>query len=223
MARPTHAPGTRSTAVVVAAVAVVILAVVAAVLFRRWSGPGEQVVVLGDSVTYSASQAIHAELDGSADVAVTAKPFYRTTDLVAPLQEVVDARLGDGGELDRLIVLAGYNDVIRDDQEPSGLTRLLDLAGRFDCAVWLTLPARPGGQPAGHADFPAEEVDAWNERVRAEAAVVPRVHVSDEWQRSVEAPGGAALLQQDGVHPVRAGDVALAEAMGHALARECPD
>lgn len=223
MALPRDASANHRRAVVVTAVVVVALAVVAAVLVRRWSSPGEPVVVLGDSVTYSASQAIHAELGGSAGVDVTAKPFYRTTDLLGPLQEVVDARLGAGGELDRLIVLAGYNDVIRDDQEPSGLTRLLELADRFDCAVWLTLPARPGGQPAGHPDFPAEEVEAWNARVREEATAVSRVHVSDEWQRTVEAEGGAALLQDDGVHPARAGDVALAEAMERALARDCPD
>ncbi len=98
---------------------------------------------------------------------------------------------------------------------------LLDEADRFDCAVWLTLPTRPGGDGAGRPDFPPAEADAWNERVRAEAASRPHVHVSEEWQRTVEADGGDRLLQDDGVHPVRAGHLALAAAMDRALAEEC--
>ena len=221
MALPAGASGVRTVAVLV-----VVLVVVGAVLFWRWprsSSPpaAAQVVVIGDSVTYASSPAILEQFEGQAEVTITSRPFYRTADLVAPLAEVLDARRDAGDPLDRLIVLAGYNDVIRDDRDPSGLPRLMDLAEQFDCTVWLTLPERPGGGPAGDDGFPPDEATAWNDRVRAQAAGRPRVHVSDRWQRTVEADEGAELLQEDGVHPVRAGHLALADAMSRALAEEC--
>lgn len=213
--------GVRSVVLVAAVVALV--AVLGGLVWwraHRPSGP-HHVVVIGDSVTYASSPAIYERFEGAADVAITSRPFYRTIDLVEPFQEAIAARREAGQGLDRAIVLAGYNDVIRDDRDASGLPKLLDEAGRFDCAVWLTLPARPGGNGAGRPDFPPAEATAWNERVRTEAASRPHVHVSDEWQRTVEADGGERLLQDDGVHPVRAGHLALAAAMDRALAAEC--
>lgn len=226
MAPRVGASGSRSVASIVVVVLVVAVAVVGAVAFwrrPRSSGPrpGEQVVVIGDSVTYASSPAIFDRLVGWDDVKITSRPFYRAADLVQPLSEVIEERTAAGDPLDQVVILAGYNDVIRDDRDPSGLPRMLRLAERFDCAVWLTLPARPGGKAATGAGFPPDEAEAWNDRVREEAAGRPGVHVSDEWQRTVEAEGGAELLQEDGVHPVRAGHVALANAVGRALAAEC--
>lgn len=220
-----HARGHRSPsrAVVIAGALLALAAVVAGTVWWRTAGAPIQekhVVVIGDSVTYASSPAIFDRFEGVADVAITSRPFYRSIDLVGPFREAIAARRGAGEGLDRAIVLAGYNDVIRDDRDPSGLPKLLDQAQRFDCTVWLTLPARPGGAPAG-AGFPPGEAAAWNERVRDEAARRPNVHVSDEWRRTVEAPGGERLLQEDGVHPVRAGHLALAAAMSRALAEEC--
>jgi hypothetical protein len=214
---------------VVAVVAVVVV-LVGAVAFWRWPRPerptrprsAQQVVVIGDSVTYASSPAIYERLEEWGEVTITPRPFYRAVDLVLPFREVIDARLAAGQPLDRVVVLAGYNDVIRDDRDPSGLPQMLGLAERFDCAVWLTLPARPGGETApADAELPSGEAEAWNERVREEAADRPAVHVSDEWQRVVEAEGGDALLQEDGVHPVRAGHLALADAMARSLVSEC--
>lgn len=221
----TTAGGTsRSGSVVAAAVVGVVVAVLAgAVWWRvgRSSSSVEHVVVIGDSVTYASSPAIFERFDGRADVSITSRPFYRSIDLVEPFEEAIAARDEAGEGLDRAIVLAGYNDVIRDDRDPAGLPKLLDQAQRFDCAVWLTLPTRPGGRPSGRADFPTGEATDWNERVRREAVSRPHVRVSDEWQRTVEAPGGERLLQDDGVHPVRAGHLALAASMSRALADEC--
>lgn len=216
-------PGTARPPIVVLAGVVLAVAVLGGAVWwwtAHSSGP-EHVVVLGDSVTYASSPAILERFEGRADVKITSRPFYRAIDLVGPFEETIAARRQAGEGLDRAIVLAGYNDVIRSDQDASGLPELLDQANRFDCAVWLTLPTAPGGKPAGRSDFPAAEATAWNDRVRAEAASRPHVHVSDEWQRTVEAPGGAKLLQDDGVHPVRAGHLALAAAMDRALDAAC--
>lgn len=223
-AEPADRPRRPSTAVVAALASVgLAVLVLGGVLWwrsQRPTGP-HHVVVIGDSVTYASSPAIFDRFEGEADVEITSRPFYRAVDLVEPFDDAIAARREAGEDLDRAIVLAGYNDVIRSDRDPSGLPEMLDRADRFDCAVWLTLPARPGGRSADRGDFPPDEAAAWNERVRAEAASRPHVHVSDEWQRTVEAPGGERLLQDDGVHPVRAGHVALAAAMDRALADEC--
>lgn len=215
--------GSRPRPGVLVGVVVVVVALLAGAAWWRAgrSSSEEHVVIVGDSVTYASSPAIYERFAGRADVKITSRPFYRAIDLVGPFEEAIAARREAGDGLDRAIVLAGYNDVIRDDRDPSGLPKLLDQAQRFDCAVWLTLPTSPGGRPSGRADFPSDEAAAWNDRVRAEAARRPHVHVSDEWQRTVDAPGGDRLLEDDGVHPVRAGHVALATAMSRALAAAC--
>lgn len=201
---------------------VAVLAVAAVMAFRRWPRPQPRLLIVGDSVTYMSSPTIDATLGPGRDLTIIGMPTYRSTDLIPFAEKFADDHDGFGGRVDAdAVFLVGYNDVIRDDARPADLGRMLAVAGRFRCSVWLTLPATPGGKPAGSPDFPADEVRAWNDRVREEAAGFERVHVSDTWAAVVEDERADLLLDPDGVHPARAGQVVLADAMQRAFEDAC--
>ena len=117
----------------------------------------------------------------------------------------------------------GYNDVRVRDLSSDALPALVEETSRFRCAVWLTLPARPGGEVATNDFVPSKLVDRWNRRLEAEVGRYPNVHLATDWADAVTAAPASKLLRADGVHPIAAGQLVLADAYATALARSCPD
>lgn len=199
--------------------AVVALAIVF-VLFALWIGvfqTEKTVLIVGDSVTYLSGPSISRKLDPKYSLTIDGRPFYRSSDLVGPLNEDLVRLDAMDKNYDRVVFLVGYNDVLRDDVESVGLAELMYNSERFACSVWLELPATPGGRPAQNPDFDPADVARWNARMRDEGARHENVRVSDAWAQTVNAPGGEALVQVDGVHPTIKGQEALAHVISSQL------
>lgn len=216
----------------IGAVLVLLAAVVTVVVVVRSDGPGaakgpdrpedpHEVVIVGDSVTYLSSPSIYRRFDGRAPLQVKSIPFYRTIDLVTPFQTVIDGRRAAGRPLDRLLVLAGYNDVARRSPSFAGLRQMMDQADEFECAVWLTLPEDPEGRRPEDPDLTTARVRAWNREVREVARAHPHVHVSTAWADVVDSADPHSLLKADALHPRFAGQERLAEVMEDALQDTC--
>ena len=207
------------------AVAAVVLTVVAVAGIAVTIGRDEELeqrptLVVGDSVTFLSVLPI-TEVLGEGSSQIVARPGYRSIDLLPILRTELVRPDSPAADRDRAVFLVGYNDVQRSTVDADALTAMVRESERFACAVWLELPARPGGEPADNAAFLPEDVDRWNERLRAEAEGRDAVHVSDAWAAEVEADDGGGLVQGDGVHPTGAGSRALADAMAAAIVDVC--
>ena len=120
-----------------------------------------------------------------------------------------------------MAVLVGYNNARLDELDARRSRRCAEATGRFDCGVWLTLPARPGGEESTYPDISSDELDRWNDRLAAVVGEHPNLHLADDWADAVdEAPAGS-LLKPDGLHPNAAGQRRLADAYRSALDRLC--
>ena len=193
-------------------VGLVVVALVAGAVWW-WLRPApveEGVVFVGDSVTYLSLEDLNDDL-GSRHPAYLTRVGFRSRDLVPLLEEEVARKERAGEPLRQVALLVGYNDVLRDDEESPALDRLMGLAGRFDCAVWLLLPVVPMHDVA---------TERWNERVRA-SAEEHGVEVADDWQRAVEGAAPRELLDADGVHPNRAGRARLTTIYQDVIGRTC--
>lgn len=194
---------------------VAVLALVAVGAWWRWlraSKVQPGVVFVGDSVTALSLPAVRSQL-GKDQPVVLARVGYRSEDLLPLFRQVVDRRLADSGQLREVVVLVGYNDVLKGPLHPAALPQVVDLANRFDCAVWLTLPPIP----ARHA-----ETAAWNREVRRLAATRRHVHVVDAWAKAVAAaPPNSLITAKDGIHPLPAGSARLVSIMRTAIDATC--
>lgn len=203
----------RTGMVVLLGAAVAIGALVAWVVWPRSSG---QVLVVGDSVTFLAAESIKDEV-GRDGTDIRAYPGDRSSQLLLVLLQEVERREKSGG-LDRVAVLAGYNDVLRNSDHPEDLAKMVDLSTRFDCAVFLAVPA-----PPKWADRPAETEPfaALNDRLRKAVSAHPNVHISTIWADAVAASAPGELVAKDGVHPVEKGKQVLGQAFADALSENC--
>lgn len=183
-------------------------------------GPPPEQFVIGDSVTYLSAPAIEDRFDRN-HLQFVARPGFTSTALL-PLVEEAMATSGDPAQArERVAVLVGYNDVrVRDVETPS-LRKLVDLTSEFQCGVWLTLPARPGGQDATNPMVESNLVDEWNLRLRAEVERHPNLHISDAWSQAVNNAPKGKLLNDDGVHPNSAGRALLAGVYRDAIDQHC--
>lgn len=197
------------------------IAIFAAAAYIVWPRRPPDVLVLGDSVTFQASPAIQSRLDSRFDLELKAYPFYRSTDLEGILKQIIQRWRKAGRTFDSAVFLVGYNDVLRDQVGAPALVRMMHESEAFDCAVWLTLPATPGGRPASNLDLVPARVDAWNARLYLEAQGNTHLRVSTAWADVVSAPGGQELLQPDGIHPGESGRAALGAAIESALRDNC--
>jgi hypothetical protein len=200
---------------------VVVLLLVAGVAYVAWPRHARQTLVVGDSVTFLSMSSIKRELDPDRDLEIIAWPGFRSSDLYPMTQEKVREHKRDGDEIVDAVFLVGYNDVLRGDARSKDLDRMIGLSNRFECAIWLTIPARPGGRPAGDPDLDPDEVALWNRRMKDAAEPFDHVHVVDTWSDQVERSPQRAYLSDDGVHPVPPGERKLSRVMKQALDDAC--
>ena len=200
-----------------------VMLVVLGTLLALWvlpDGPPPEQFVIGDSVTYLSAGSIQQRFDRN-HLEFVAKPGFTSTALV-PLVEDAMGTSGDPAHArERVAALVGYNDVrVREVDTPS-LRKLVDLTSEFQCGVWLTLPARPGGVDATNPMASSNLVDEWNLRLRAEVARHDNLHLSDAWSQAIDNAPKGKLLREDGVHPNEAGQALLAGIYRDAIDQNC--
>lgn len=169
-----------------------------------------RILVVGDSVTYQSRAYVVKDLGGSDQVEMKAHSGLRTDQLLPGAEEGVDHGPRSA------IFMPGYNDVLQDRVDQAPVPEMMDLAAEVPCSVWLLIPTKGVYRP--------EIAEAWNQRVRDEAAGHENVHLVDDWARLVDGSQQYALVQtEDGVHPNALGRKAIGGVMSKALERECGD
>ncbi|WP_426574630.1 SGNH/GDSL hydrolase family protein [Aquihabitans sp. McL0605] len=200
-------PGARVAVVIV----VVAIAAVGIWFWRRPAPIAPGILFVGDSVTYMSTKQLDEEMHSDSPE-VLARVGFTSSDMLPLVTREVDRRAKDD-ELRQVAVLIGYNDVLKQHADSPALARVMALANRFDCAVWLTLPPIP---------LREKEVAEWNRRVAETAGSYPHVHVVDDWRKAVEAaPLGELITRRDGVHPTPGGAKRLSEIYTDAVHRVC--
>ncbi len=198
--------------VLVVAVAAIVLA--GFVIDRAASPDGEQVVVLGDSITALGTAQMNASLGGDFKLTINGK-FGAT----AAERESAAKLLGDTNPK-QVIINLGTNDVLQHvptQQSVAALEQIIGDFGSASCIHLVTINThlnQDGNQPRALAealnrslqqfadhDHDIDVVD-WN---AIDAATVDQAH-----------PLG---LTFDGVHPTPTGQAKLVAAYGHALQR----
>ena len=192
---------------------VVLLLVAAGIWIVKRPTPVEHgILFVGDSVTYMSVAQLDAQV-GAKDPIVIARVGFRSSDLLPLFKRYVGDRERRHLSLGQVALLVGYNDLLKRQVESPALEEVMALAGRFDCAIWLTLPPVP---------LRDDEVARWNQRVVALARKYPHVHVVDDWREAViAARPGVLVTRRDGVHPTEAGARALSKIYVDAVHREC--
>lgn len=196
------------TAVVVAVTVVALLAVGLTVL-KLTARPFAYLI--GDSITFDATDALHRELDATYVLAIDGRPGFRVDQLVDA------ARAGtEAGRPSRAVINLGTNDVNM-SWPPDRTHEAFDqLAGIFDgmCVTVVTineLMPDPGAQAR------AVELNRW---LKPWAAA--RGFRVVDWAATVRSRIGnadpATRLLTDGIHPTDVGAAELASAYAAALA-----
>lgn len=200
----------------------VALAVVALIAYLVWPRTPEHVLIVGDSVTYLSWEALDQEFGPGTKLEPIARPGYRSTDLLPLVQEAIDARAESGEELDRAVFLVGYNDVWKDALDDDRLAEVVDLSARYECAVWLTIPARPAGEAPAVGTFDPDLADEWNGRLADLVGEHGNLHLVDDWADAIDGASDPDLyLEEDGIHPNTEGQKLLAETMHDAVINSC--
>lgn len=211
MAAPTRSSGRRVAPWLVVALALAAVIAVATVVVTG-DDDGFHVAVVGDSVTYLSAGALQERFSWADRFDVQARPGFRTEQLLPVAEELL------AGGPDVLVLLTGYNDVLQlADPEP-GLQRMVDLATRAPCAVWMLVPVK--------GDYDPGLMEAYNRRLEELTRPVSTIHLSPAWRDLVDGTAGPDpspdLIATDQVHPTDAGSRALAAAMEGAVRRQCP-
>ena len=200
---------------------VTMVAVALLATFLLWPRTPAHVLVVGDSVTYMSFEDLRAEFDPDTDLEPYARPGYRSTDLLPLATKAIANRVDAGLPLDRAIFLVGYNDVWLDQTEHRDLEKMVAESARFQCAIWLTLPTRPGGKPPATGDFDPELAERWNARLARLVKQHKSLHLVTDWQKAIEGAPASRYLEKDGIHPNSAGQEKLAEIMHNKLQSSC--
>jgi hypothetical protein len=184
-----------------AAVVAVVVATGCEVKETGYSGnpEGPPVLLMGDSIFYGASPALHAALDAEHAVWIHAVAGWDFPLMIQEMQQPVQPAPW------ATVINLGTNDAIRTDlaQMEAGLEELIALQPA-DCLVLVTITESRPNEPATNALSAA-----FNDVLRAEADVV--VEWADELAQHPEYAG------DDGVHLYDDGNVALAGLVADAL------
>lgn len=197
------------------------LAVVALVAYLMWPRTPDHVLIVGDSVSDQSWEQLEAAFGSDTSLQSVTRSGFTTGQLVPPTVEAIAEREQAGHELERAIFLVGYNDVWLTGPDYEALGRMVEASSRYECAIWLTLPVRPGGEPPGIGDFDPAVGDQWNRRVTELVAEHDNLHLVTEWADKVEAAEPDTYLIPDGIHPNDAGKELLAQVMHDNLRSSC--
>jgi hypothetical protein len=179
-----------------------------------------KVLFVGDSVTFLSGGAIDRVFSES-DVEFVAIPGYTSSQLLPRMRGAMASPSKPGGARQRVGLLVGYNDIGKGSIANLELPQLVEAAAEFECAVILTLPARPGGEPASNPNIASEKVELWNARLESEAAVYDNVHLARDWEEAVTEAERQQFLDPDGIHPNESGGLQLAASYQAAMDRLC--
>lgn len=179
-----------------------------------------QLLIVGDSVSYLSAGFIDQVFDPDRTQFVT-KPGFTSADLLPLMRDAMAMDDVPAAERDAVIVVVGYNDVRLDEVGQNELAAIAEEASSFRCGVFLTLPARPGGEESTNPKISAEEIDDWNRLVVDTIEPYDNLHVARDWEAVVEDRPASDLLQEDGLHPNDDGRRILAEAYRNSLGRNC--
>ena len=183
-------------------------------------GPPPDVFIVGDSVTFLSATAIQDRFDVN-HIQFVARPGFTSTMLLPLVDQAMAMSDEPAHARQRIAVLVGYNDVrIRDVGTPS-MRKLVDRAAEFECGIFLTLPARPGGKDNPNPMADSDQVDVWNALLRKEVGRHPTLHVVEDWADTVNRSPKGELLKDDGVHPNDAGAAVLADVYHQGLDHYC--
>lgn len=200
---------------------IITIAVVALIAYLMWPRTPDHVLVVGDSVTFMSWNALNDEFGSDTTLEPVARPGFRSTDLLPLVQKAIDDRASSGAALDRAIFLVGYNDVWQDNGDDR-LEELVELSARYECAVWLTLPTRPAGEPPASEVFDPTLADQWNERMADLVDEHRNLHLVTDWADAIEGSSDTDVyLDGDGIHPNLEGQKLLAETMYEAITNSC--
>lgn len=184
-------------------------------------GPDPELFIIGDSVTNMSETEIQSRFEHT-PLEFVAFPGYSSTMLLPDVQDAMGSPGDPAHARQRVAVLVGYNDVRLREVDTPSLRKMVDITAEFDCGVWLTLPARPGGVDNPNIMAQSNLVDEWNLRVQAEVQRHDNLHLSDAWAKVVTAAPKGKLLKADGVHPNAAGRKVLADIYRQTLDQYCP-
>jgi lysophospholipase L1-like esterase len=204
-------------------VAVVVVAVLAVAIGATWWSRRDDrvdLVVVGDSVSYLSAGQTERRLGDDYDIEFLTTPGYTTKQELVLLRDAMSRDDGPAAAREVVAVLVGYNDLRLDTVGTDALADLVEETSRWRCAVWLTLPERPGGQASSEPAVSPEKVGAWNDRLAAEIEPYDDVHLVNDWQDAVHRNPEAELLS-DGLHPTEAGRRRLADSYRAAIERHC--
>lgn len=195
---------------VVIIVALTVIAVLAAGLTILKLSARPFAYLIGDSITFDATDAFHAELDSAYLLAVDGRPGFRVDQLVEPARSGTSA-----GRPSRAVINLGTNDVNMAWPPDRTKAAFAQLAEIFDglCVSVVTVNEHmpdPASRPR------AVELNRWL-RPWAEG----RGYRIIDWAATVAGRLGsqdpAARLTTDGVHPTERGAAELAAAYAAAL------
>jgi hypothetical protein len=179
---------------------------------RRERHDSASVAVVGDSITVLVRDDLRRELSPRYRADVRAQNGKRIDEMLVPLRGALQAKPRDA------VVNLGTNDALQAVTHPSwhaGFSSMVRALEPVKCAVLVNIStALPHGPRTNKV---AGDINAAIGRAVAEH---PNMHVID-WDARVRGAGGAALVEEDRIHPSARGQVALATEIRQALDTEC--
>ncbi len=190
--------------------ALLVLVVGALVIALGTSSPATRVAIIGDSITVQSSPALHEAFDGHYRLDIRAQSGRRIDEMLPALEQALHQH-------PRVVIVnLGTNDALQHDTHPDwrpGYDRMVRDVATTPCVVAVDISTvldviydRAG--VAGAID----------DALRRTAAANDRIHILD-WDALVRAT--PTMLSADEIHPSPAGRRALADALRHAVDRDC--
>ncbi|MCU1371589.1 MAG: hypothetical protein JWO77_2783 [Ilumatobacteraceae bacterium] len=184
-------------------------------------GPEPDLFIIGDSVTYLSEDEIQDRFRAT-PLEFVAIPGFSSEMLLPDVLRAMGSPGDPAHARQRVAALVGYNDVRLRDVDSTSMHTMVELTSKFQCGVWLALPARPGGADNANAMAESTFVDQFNLHLQAQVERYGNLHLSQAWAQAVNNAPLGKLLKKDGVHPNAAGRALLAQIYRDAISEHCP-
>lgn len=184
-------------------------------------GPEPDLFIIGDSVTYLSEDEIQDQFH-TTPLEFVAIPGFSSEMLLPDVLEAMGSEGDPAHARQRVGALVGYNDVRLRDVDSDSMHTMVEITSKFQCGVWLALPARPGGVDNANAMAESEFVDQFNLHLQAQVERYDNLHLSQAWAQAINNAPLGKYLKKDGVHPNAAGRKLLAQVYRDAISEHCP-